>query len=47
MLAARIAAEISEVVQSLVQQIQEVLSKRRAELERRFADSWKRQACAR
>ena len=46
-LAAKIAADIAEAEQLLVQQIQEALRKRRAELERELADSCKRRVCAR
>ena len=46
-LAAKIAADIAEAEQLLVQQIQEALRKRRAELEHRLADSCKRRVCAR
>ena len=45
-LAARIAADITEAEQLLVQQIQEALRKRRAELERQLADSCKSRVCA-
>ena len=45
-LAAKIAADIAEVEQLLVQQIQEALRKRRTELEHRLAASCKGRVCA-